>query len=107
MKTIKLYHGSAKKIEIFDSQKPMFFSSDFEDTKLAMQAQSDDIDPHVYTIEIDPTEVVEVSDYIDFHGADIFNKIDCKIAKMNSDGIDNNWYVVKDITKFNIKQVTI
>jgi len=100
---MKLYHGSYKKIDKFISGSPMWFSSVFEDTKKAFAAQDDSNNGFIYQIDIDDFETT--SDFMLFHGGEIFNHTNANVVKMQSNDIDNNWFVIKDINKFKIIQL--
>jgi hypothetical protein len=101
---MKLYHGSQHKIKSFDDQRPIFFTSQVEDVKLAINNwDGDNVSGYVYQIEIEDYETE--TDFMTFHSGEVILNAVKDVVKMVSDDIDNNWFCIRNITKFNPIQV--
>lgn len=101
-----LYHGSKDKIDTFNDHRPIFFSAKESDTKLAIEhfyQENEDVKGYVYTIEIKDFELC--SDFLEFHSGEIIKKSSKDVVKMESKDIDNYWFCVKNVNKYNPKLI--
>lgn len=102
MARIILYHGSSKKIRKFKPGRPIWFTSQIADTYRYIEVQGWTNKGYVYKVEVEVFETT--SDWMLFHTGKIFKKHKkADVFKMESKDMDNNWYVIKDITKFSVQ----
>lgn len=102
MKT--LYHNSSTEIKNFDDSRPIWFTSELSEAERYTDCNNGEA-KYLYKIEIESFE--ETNDFMAFHTGEILNNSKSGIVKMTSEDIDNNWYVIKNINKFNPSQTTI
>jgi hypothetical protein len=98
-----LYHNSSVEIKKFEDNRPIWFTSNIEDTK----RYNDCINgaaKFLYKIQIE--DFNETDDYMLFHTGEILSISNKDAVKMNSSDIDNNWFVIKNINKYNPKLIS-
>lgn len=106
MSAIKIYHGSLNKIEKFNNSKCMWFSSILDEANEAILMQdnfnSEGRFGYLYTAIINENEVFLTDDFSKFDDGSILKETTANIVRCTEQ--QPNWYLVRDVTKLNLKE---